>query len=211
MKEIWDRSLGREDPLEKEMVAHSRTLAGKLMDRGAGRAASMRLQRAGHTWAGAFCLSLWCKEEWMWWEYSVLIEFNNKRNLEVYGYIPLCLFTRMVIKDWERKNPWHPGAGLVSQQGDALLLLDVKALTELQSHTGSHWEQEWRRQQTPFTAPSPTPRPLPWLKSTTAPSLPVTALSSLWSPLSIDGVTETPLVALPRILCSTQSRATPLP
>ena len=102
---------------------------------------------------------------------SLLTKFKKKRSLEVHRYIPFCLFTYMFIKDWERKNkPWHPEAGLVSQQGAALLVLDVKALTELQPHTGSPWEQERRRQLTPVTAPPPTPHPLPWLKSRTAPS-----------------------------------------
>ena len=30
MQETWVRSLGQEDPLEKEMATHSRTLAGKF-------------------------------------------------------------------------------------------------------------------------------------------------------------------------------------
>ena len=30
MRETWDRSLGREDPLEKEMSTHSSTLARKI-------------------------------------------------------------------------------------------------------------------------------------------------------------------------------------
>ena len=30
MRETWIRSLGREDPLEKEMATHSRTLAWKI-------------------------------------------------------------------------------------------------------------------------------------------------------------------------------------
>ena len=30
MQEIWVRSLGREDPLEKEMATHSSTLAWKI-------------------------------------------------------------------------------------------------------------------------------------------------------------------------------------
>ena len=41
-----------------------------------------------------------------------------------------------------KENPRHPEAGLVSQQGDALLPLDVEALTELQPHTGSPQGQE---------------------------------------------------------------------
>ena len=35
MREIQARSLGREDPLEKEMATHSSTLAWKIPDRGA--------------------------------------------------------------------------------------------------------------------------------------------------------------------------------
>ena len=30
MRETWDRSLGQEDPLEKEMATHSNTLAWKI-------------------------------------------------------------------------------------------------------------------------------------------------------------------------------------
>ena len=35
MQETWVRSLGQEDPLEKEMVTHSSFLARESMDRGA--------------------------------------------------------------------------------------------------------------------------------------------------------------------------------
>ena len=46
---MQDRSLGREDPLEKEMAAHSSTLAWKIpwMEE-PGRLQSMGLQRVGH-------------------------------------------------------------------------------------------------------------------------------------------------------------------
>ena len=43
------RSLGQEDPLEKEMSVHSSILAWKIpMDREPGRLQSMRLHRIGH-------------------------------------------------------------------------------------------------------------------------------------------------------------------
>ena len=47
--ETWVRSLGREDPLEKEMATHSRTLAWKIprMEE-PGRLPAMGLQRVGH-------------------------------------------------------------------------------------------------------------------------------------------------------------------
>ena len=135
---------------------------------------------------------------------SLLTKFKKKRSLEVHRHIPFCLFTYMFIKDWERKNkPWHPEAGLVSQQGDVLFLLDVKALTELQLHTGSPWEQEWRRQQTHITASPPRKHPLPWLKSKTAPSLPIAPLSSLWSPTPQMELLRLTLVELTPVLGST--------
>ena len=49
MQETWVLSLGREDPLEKEMATHSSTLAWKIswMEE-PGRLQSMGLQRLGH-------------------------------------------------------------------------------------------------------------------------------------------------------------------
>ena len=48
-QETWGRSLVQEDPLEKEMATHSRTLAWKIpwMEE-PGRLQSMGLQRVGH-------------------------------------------------------------------------------------------------------------------------------------------------------------------
>ena len=49
MRETWVRSLGWEDPLEKEMATHSSTLAWKIpwMEE-PGRLQSMGTQRVGH-------------------------------------------------------------------------------------------------------------------------------------------------------------------
>ena len=48
MRETWVRSLGREDPLEKEMATHSSTLAWRIPWREEpGRLQSMGSQRAG--------------------------------------------------------------------------------------------------------------------------------------------------------------------
>ena len=50
MWETWVRSLGREDPLEKEMATHSSTLAWKtLWMEEPGGIQSMGSQRVGHT------------------------------------------------------------------------------------------------------------------------------------------------------------------
>ena len=49
MRETWVRSLGREDPLEKEMATHSSILAWKIpWTEEAGGLLSMGLQRVGH-------------------------------------------------------------------------------------------------------------------------------------------------------------------
>ena len=49
MQETWVRSLGQEDPLEKEMATHSSTLAWKIpWTEKPGRQQSMGSQRIGH-------------------------------------------------------------------------------------------------------------------------------------------------------------------
>ena len=49
MQETWVRFLGQEDPLEKEMVIHSSTLAWKIVwTEEPDRLQSMGLQRVGH-------------------------------------------------------------------------------------------------------------------------------------------------------------------
>ena len=51
-QETWEGSLGREDPLEKEMAAHSSILAWRIpWTEGLGGIQSMGSQRGGHDWA----------------------------------------------------------------------------------------------------------------------------------------------------------------
>ena len=58
MRETWVRSLGREDPLEKEMATHSSTLAWKIpWTEKSGRLQSMGSQRVGHDWVTSLSLS----------------------------------------------------------------------------------------------------------------------------------------------------------
>ena len=50
MREIWVRSLGQEDPLEKEMATYSSTLAWKIPQmEEPGRLKSMGSQRVTHS------------------------------------------------------------------------------------------------------------------------------------------------------------------
>ena len=62
MRETWVWSLGWEDPLEKEMAAHSSILAWKIpWTEEPGRLQSMGSQRVGHDWAMSLSLSLLSK------------------------------------------------------------------------------------------------------------------------------------------------------
>ena len=57
MRETWVRSLSQEDPLEKEMAAHSSTLAWRIPWREEpGKLQSMGSQRVGHNWAVSLSL-----------------------------------------------------------------------------------------------------------------------------------------------------------
>ena len=58
-RETWVRSLGWEDPLEKEMTTHTRTLAWNIpwMEEPC-RLQSVISQRVGHDWATSLSLSL---------------------------------------------------------------------------------------------------------------------------------------------------------
>ena len=50
MQETWVRSLGREDPLEKEMATHASVLAWRIpWTEEPGRLLSMGLQKVGHS------------------------------------------------------------------------------------------------------------------------------------------------------------------
>ena len=56
MRETRVRSLGREDPLEKEMATHSSILAWKIPWMEPGRLQSMGLQRVRHDWVTSLSL-----------------------------------------------------------------------------------------------------------------------------------------------------------
>ena len=57
LQDTWARSLGWEDPLEKEMANHSSTLAWKIpWTEEPGRLQSLGLQRVGHNWATSLSL-----------------------------------------------------------------------------------------------------------------------------------------------------------
>ena len=65
MRETWVRSLGQEDPLEKEMATHSSILAWRIpWTEEPGRLQSTGSQRVGHDWATSPSPSLYEEEIW---------------------------------------------------------------------------------------------------------------------------------------------------
>ena len=63
MRETWVRSLGREDPLEKEMETHSSTLTWKIpWTEEPSRLQSMELQRVGHDWVTLLSIYIYIYE-----------------------------------------------------------------------------------------------------------------------------------------------------
>ena len=60
MQETWVRSLGWEDPLEKEMATHSSILAWRIpCTEEPGGLQSTELQRVGHDWATLLTYDDW--------------------------------------------------------------------------------------------------------------------------------------------------------
>ena len=88
MRETWVRSLGREDPLEKEMATHSSILAWRIpwMEEPGGQQ-SMGLQRVGHDWVTSLSLSLLTTCMWVQtipylWDFTLLSYLSDHCNIE---------------------------------------------------------------------------------------------------------------------------------
>ena len=87
MWETWVRSLGQEDPLQKEMATHSSTLAWKIpWTEEPGRLQSMWLQRVRHDWTFlSFLISnktiidvfkLWC------WRRLLRVPWTTRKSIQ---------------------------------------------------------------------------------------------------------------------------------
>jgi len=96
MLETQVRSLGWEDPLEKEMAIHSRTTAWKIpRTEEPGRLQSMGSQRVGHDWATS--LSLYICNPWGHKESDVTERLHYtishlKKNIYLFGCIKSWLW-----------------------------------------------------------------------------------------------------------------------
>ena len=78
VQETRVRSLGQEDPLEKEMATHSSILAWRIPRmKKPGRLQSMGSQRIGHDWAASLSLSVDVCIQWVVLLTSIFIFLNT--------------------------------------------------------------------------------------------------------------------------------------
>ena len=114
MRENQDRSLGWEDPLEKEMATHSSNLAWKIpwMEQ-PGVLQSMGSQRVGHDFTFTlnimpiyhknFVLPDFTSSSNMHLGYNMVWMFESPTNL----YVEMLALTTMLLNFWEVIRPWE--------------------------------------------------------------------------------------------------------
>ena len=139
---------------------------------------------------------------------SLLIEFNDKRSLKIYGHIAFCLFMWPLQRTEKERIPptsqgW-PGitTGWCSSPVGCKDSHRTPASHRVTLRAGAK-ETAITLHCTPTLGEKQNPHLLPWVKSRTAPSLPITRLCSLWSPLSRDELPRPPLTEVPVIFCVT--------
>ena len=101
MRETWVWSLGWEDPLEKEMTIHSRTIAWKIpWTEEPSRLQAMGSQRVGHDWATSLTSKIqleWLNRLSMWLFSQTILWRKSKSSLR-------CSHS---VKDSEKINFWQ--------------------------------------------------------------------------------------------------------
>ena len=110
MRETWVRSLSREDPLEKEMAAHSSILAWRIpwMEEPS-RLQSMGSQRVRHDWATSLSLHFYLKilcchnDTWFHLKLTILKPWVNQciflMEMFVLSYANvLCIYPRLCLQ-----------------------------------------------------------------------------------------------------------------
>ena len=110
------QSLGREDPLEKEMATHSSSLAWKIpWTEEPGRLQSMGSQRVGHDWATSLSLSLsliylGASQVAQWWS-ACQYRRCRRHNFDPWvGKIPWCRKHSNSLQYSCLENPMDRGA-----------------------------------------------------------------------------------------------------
>ena len=132
MRETWVQSLSWEDPLEKEMAIHSRTIAWKIpRTEEPGRLQSMGSQRVGHDWATSlffftvllpfyiFIFSIWKENPLSFrnWQMSNVLRVLHLRSLEVkWSEVKLLNHVRLFATPWTIAYQAPPSMGFSRQE-----------------------------------------------------------------------------------------------
>ena len=104
MWETWVQSLGREDPLEKEMATHSSTLAWRIPWREEpGRLQSMGSQRVGHDWVASLTSLTYVKKR-VWNSGRAISQEKKKIKCES-GFSRTFILDRASM--WLNTYPWR--------------------------------------------------------------------------------------------------------
>ena len=106
MQGTWVRSLGWEDPLEKEMVTHSSILAWRIpWTEEPGRLQSTGSQRVGHDWA----TSLHFTSLTLINVYAEFIFFSSLINsFHLLPWAFVCMFIHRFLSSAPQKRTWIP-------------------------------------------------------------------------------------------------------
>ena len=117
MQETWVRSLGQEDPLEKEMATHSSTFAWKIpwMEK-PGTLQSMRLQRVRHDWVTSLSLFLSFSPVAYW----VPTDLGSSSS----SVLSFCLF--ILVMGFSRQEYW---SGLPFPSPEDHILSELSTMT----------------------------------------------------------------------------------
>ena len=140
MQETQVRSLGREDPLEKEMATHSTILAWKIpWTEEPGGLQSMGLQRVGHDWA-TNTSTLYSCLKWL-----ILYYMNCTSIKKKFKWLHLwlkCLECWWVYSLWwgNSREKWAMRSGILFRQGFLNLICLADIQTDIQAWSaGKRW------------------------------------------------------------------------
>ena len=107
MQETWVRSLGWEDPLEKEKATHFSTLAWKIpWTEKPGRLQSVGSQRVGHDWATSLHFSQSLKEltshvnQWMLFSSGISCSCTHSELRRENAHILIPTSLSAILKRW---------------------------------------------------------------------------------------------------------------
>ena len=100
MRETWVPSLGREDPLEKEMAIHSSAIAWKIpWTEAPGRLQSMGSKRVGRDWVASLALFIWAACSL----FSEMSIWNILHSItQTPSHLPSPIFTNFFLLKWRK-------------------------------------------------------------------------------------------------------------